>query len=270
MNVPAAKRASVDPVSSVVAAGRPVSARLRGLLGHLRVPAALLLLVVAGSIAYLWVSTPAADDLPARVASIDAAAGARPLPPGAVPVVLAHALVAVEDERFYAHHGLDTVGTARAVLADLSQGCACQGGSTITQQLAKLVYYPNDDRVARKLPDMALAFKLETHYGKPEIIAAYLSVVPTGYGLTGAAEASCAYFGHGLSTLTVAEAAELAGSVQAPSAYDPRYHPELAQDRRDYALQRMAAVGYLTQAQARSAMRAPVVAGGVAHPMTCS
>jgi membrane peptidoglycan carboxypeptidase len=170
-------------------------------------------------------------------------------------------VVAVEDERFYFHHGLDTVGTARAALDDLSGWCACEGGSTVTQQLAKLAYYPGDDRLARKLPGMAVAFKLETHYDKAEIMAAYLSVVPTGYGLTGARAAACAFFGHDLSALTIAEAAELAGSVQAPSAYDPRYHRDLATDRRDYALERMAQVGSITEQQALAGMLAPATSG---------
>jgi len=175
--------------------------------------------------------------------------------------VLAQAVIAVEDERFEVHHGLDTVGTARAALHDLRSWCACEGGSTVTQQLAKLVYYPDDGRIARKLPTMAVAFKLELHYAKPQIMAAYLSVVPTGYELIGARAAACTYFGHPLSAVTIAEAAQLAGSVQAPSAYDPRHHPEEARLRRDYALERMAQVGFITEQQALAGMLAPVVAG---------
>jgi membrane peptidoglycan carboxypeptidase len=211
--------------------------------------------------AVLWLTTPAGDDLPARVASIAGVTDTAPLRPAEVPEVLAQAIIAVEDERFEVHHGLDTVGTARAALHDLASRCLCEGGSTITQQLAKLVYYPDDSRVARKLPVMAVAYKLELHYGKPQIMAAYLSVVPTGFDLTGARAGACAYFGHPLSQLTVAEAAQLAGGVQAPSAYDPRSHPERARARRAYALERMAQVGFVTEQQALAGMLAPLTAG---------
>jgi len=217
---------------------RPGAARRRWRLSLLLVPAALLTVVLGAGAGHLWMTTPAGDDLPARVATITADSGTVPLRPAEVPTVLAQAVVAVEDERFYAHHGLDTLGTARAVLDDVSRGCACEGGSTVTQQLAKLVYYPNDGRLARKLPGIAVAFKLEIHYDKAQIMAAYLSVVPMGYGLVGAGEATCALFGHDLSRLTVPEAAELGGSAQAPSAHGPRHPPDGARARRDYALER--------------------------------
>jgi membrane peptidoglycan carboxypeptidase len=231
--------------------------------------AVLLLLIVALLTGDLWSTTPSADDLRARVAAIGAAAGARPLTPEEVPPLLERAVVAVEDERFYVHHGLDTVGTARAALSDVTQRCFCEGGSTVTQQLAKTVYFADDGRIARKLPGMAVAFKIELRYGKPEIMADYLSVVHTGYNLVGARQASCAYFGHELALVTIAEAAQLAGSIQAPTAYDPRYHPALAAARRGYALDRMVAVGYITEAQALAAEEAPVLAGGVGHPKDC-
>jgi len=227
--------------------------RLRSLL----VPAALLLLAVAAALGSLWLGTPSASDLPARVAAL---ADGRPLRPADVPLLLEHAVVAAEDERFYLHHGLDTLGTARAAWDDLAGLCACQGGSTITQQLAKWVYFPDADRITRKLPGMAVALKIELQYGKRQIIADYLSVVGTGYGLIGARQAACVFFRRGLAQLTAAQAAEIAGSVQAPSAYDPRLHPDLARDRRDHVLDRMVDSGYLTPAQAGAAKSEPVLA----------
>jgi membrane peptidoglycan carboxypeptidase len=222
----------------------------------------------------LWLATPSAEDLTQRVAVLGSAAGARPLLPGQVPVLLQQAIVAAEDERFFSHHGLDTIGTARAVWDDSTQLCLCQGGSTITQQLAKAVYYPNDSRLSRKLPAIAIAYKIELHHSKAEILADYLSVVRFGYGLVGARSASCAYFGHdlvgaGAAQLTVAEAAELAGSVQAPTEYDPRYHSDLAEARRDYAIDRMEQVGFIGAPQAAAAKAAPVLAGGTGHPANC-
>jgi membrane peptidoglycan carboxypeptidase len=175
-----------------------------GRLGLLMVPAALLLLGVLSAAGYLDLSTPSAADLTQRV---DAIAGGHPLLPADVPPLLAHAVVAVEDERFYVHHGLDTLGTARAVWDDASGLCACEGGSTITQQLAKNVYYQSDDRITRKIPSMAVALKIELRYDKATILADYLSVVPTGYGLVGAREAACAYFDRRLADLSVSQAA---------------------------------------------------------------
>jgi len=251
-----------ERVPGLASAGvRPVAARRRGRGGLLGIPALLLLVGAAVLSAYLWLTTPAGDDLQARVLAVAAATGTVALQPAEVPPVLAQAVVAVEDERFYVHHGLDTVGTTRAGWDDLSRWCACEGGSTVTQQLAKLVYYPNDGRIARKVPGMAVAFKLEIHYDKAQIMAAYLSVVPTGYGLTGARAAACAYFGHPVAQVTIAEAAQLAGGVQAPSAYDARYHPEVAKARRDYALERMVQVGSITEQQALAGMLAPVASG---------
>lgn len=241
-------------------------AKRRGRLGLIRVPAALLLLVMAAALGYLGIGTPSGEDLSERVAALSRGA---PLRPADIPALLEEAVVAVEDERFFAHHGLDTVGTARAVWVDLTGRCACEGGSTITQQLAKTVYYPNEDRIARKLPGMAVALKIELRTDKREIMADYLSVVPTGYGLVGARQAACAYFGAALSELTVAQAAELAGSAQAPSATDPRYNPEGARARRDYVLRRMVEVGYLDAGQATAARAEPVLATPARRSAAC-
>jgi membrane peptidoglycan carboxypeptidase len=116
---------------------------------------------------------------------------------------------------------------------------------------------------------MAVALKIELRYDKRTIMADYLSVVATGYGLVGARQAACAYFGRELASLSAAQAAELAGVVQAPSAYDPRYGPDRARARRDAVLDRMVAAGYLDRAGAAAAKAEPVLAGGVAHSPDC-
>ncbi|HXM56246.1 MAG TPA: biosynthetic peptidoglycan transglycosylase [Candidatus Dormibacteraeota bacterium] len=241
--------------------------RRQGRRGLVRVPAALLLLGMATALGYLGLSTPSGDDLPERVAAL---AGGKPLRPGDVPLILEHAVVAVEDERFYQHHGLDTIGTARALWVDLSGRCACEGGSTVTQQLAKTVYYPDQGKWSRKLPGMAVALKIELRYDKREIMADYLSVVTTGYGLVGARQAACAYFGRALIELSAAEAAEIAGSVQVPAATDPRYHPDEARERRDYVLDRMLEVGYLDPAQMTAAKAEPVLLPRAGRSRACS
>jgi membrane peptidoglycan carboxypeptidase len=241
--------------------------RRRGRRGLVRVPAALLLLGMATALGYLGLATPSGDDLPERVADLT---DGRPLQPAEVPLLLMHAVTAAEDERFFEHHGLDTVGTARALGVDVTGRCACEGGSTITQQLAKTVYYPDHDRVARKVPGMAVALKIELRYDKRQIMADYLSVVPTGFELVGARAAACAYFGRGLAELSAAQAAELAGSVQLPAATDPRYHPDRARARRDHVLDRMVAVGYLDAAPAAVARAEPVLLPQAGRSTACS
>jgi membrane peptidoglycan carboxypeptidase len=218
------------------------------------------------SVAYLGFGTASAGDLPQRVAAL---AAGRPLRPAEVPAVLERAVIAVEDERFPQHHGLDTIGTARALWVDATGLCACEGGSTITQQLAKTVYFPDSDRVTRKLPGMAVALKIELRYSKPQIMADYLSVERMGYGLTGARSAACAYFGRDLADLSGGQAAVLAGALQAPSLYDPRLHPDRAHSRRDHVIDRMVEAGYLDPAQAAAAKSEPVLAGAAAHSPAC-
>jgi penicillin-binding protein 1A len=205
------------------------------------------------------VLTPSGADLDSRVTAIAAAAGESPLADDEVPQVLASAVVAAEDERFFSHHGLDSVGIARSAWDDLRMACLCEGGSTITQQLAKVVYYSGQPVLVRKLPGMAVALKLESRYSKAHLLAAYLSAVATGFGLVGARAAACAFFAHGLESLSSAEAAEIAGMIQAPSLYDPRRNPGLAQTRRSYVLGRMVDQGLLTQAQAATAGKAPLL-----------
>lgn len=223
--------------------------------------AALLALLVGGA-ALLAERTPSAADLQARVGDLASAAGEPVLAPAAVPQVMRDAIVAVEDERFYNHHGIDTIGLLRAAWDDLVQFCLCEGGSTLTQQLADVVYYPAGNHAARKLPSMVVAVRIEARYPKQQILDDYLTVVPTGRGLTGARQAACVYFGRDLAQVTLAQAAEIAGMPQAPSAYDPRYEPARARHRRDVVLRKMAELGYVSNAQARVAMAESVLASG--------
>ncbi len=223
---------------------------------------AALLALGIGGIAILWTSTPSAGDLELRVERIALAAGQPVLTPESLTRTLTDAVVATEDERFFSHHGIDTLGLLRAAWDDLGSRCLCEGGSTITQQLADVVYFQSSDRLGRKLPSMIVALRIEARLPKRRILADYLTVVPTGRGLVGARAAACAYFGRDLDRLDLAQAAEIAGMPQAPSAYDPRYAPEAARARRDVVLARMAAGGYVSPAAARAAMTEPVLASG--------
>ena len=125
-----------------------------------------------------------------------------------------------------------------------------------------MAYYSGSGRGRRKLPSMTVALKIELRTDKQQILADYLTIVPTGANVTGAQTAACLYFRHRLQSLSVAEAAELAGMPQAPSAYDPRYHPQAAAARRSQVLRRMRESGYITETQQAAATSAPVVSGG--------
>jgi penicillin-binding protein 1A len=252
-----ARPASRTPPTEALVGRRPVRRLLNTTLALLGIP----LLVLDLGVGVVGMLAPSGADLDSRVAAISAAAGASPLRAEEIPAVLAGAVVATEDERFFSHHGLDSLGIARSAWDDLNRGCLCEGGSTITQQLAKVVYYPHQAVLVRKVPGMAVALKLESRYSKPHLLAAYLSVVATGYGLTGARAAACAYFTHGIGDLSAAEAAEIAGMIQAPSVYDPRRSPALALSRRSYVLGRMVDQGLLTPAQARAANLSALLAG---------
>ena len=175
-----------------------------------------------------------------------------------VPPLLAEAIVAVEDERFYQHHGIDVIGLGRAFLFDVTHRCACQGGSTITQQLVKDVYLGGSDAGLAKLADLALAFKVELHYSKAQILADYVSIVPSGYGRYGMANAACADFHRPFDALDLGQLALLAGMPQAPSAYDPLLHPDLARARRASVLQAMTEDGTVSAPAAAQAAQQPV------------
>jgi membrane peptidoglycan carboxypeptidase len=218
-----------------------------------------LLLVVLLGVSGVWADTSPGSDIQQRVARIAADHQVRVLNVSELPATLVDALVATEDERFWAHHGVDLIGMSRALLYDATQACACQGGSTITQQLVKLVYLNGSNWGLNKVKGVALAFKVEMLISKHQILADYLSVVPFGYGLYGADAAACAYFGRHLGKLDLAQAAVLAGMPQAPSAYDPRAHPGAAQARRQVVLSAMVGDGYITSEQAGTAAAAPVV-----------
>ena len=186
------------------------------------------------------------------------------LAPDSIPPKLAQAIVATEDERFYQHHGIDVIGIGRAALFDAAHRCWCQGASTITQQLVKDVYLHGSDRGFNKVIDAVVAFKVEFVINKMQILADYLSEIPTGPGLYGIDEASCAYFGAPPGRLDLADDALLAGLAQAPSAYDPLHHPRAATTRRYEVLLAMLAEGYITKANVETAQGEPVVPKSIA------
>jgi len=218
--------------------------------------------LVAPSVVTLWVWTPSGADIEERVHAVATERGVPVLAEDQVPTQLADAVVAIEDERFYQHHGIDSIGLSRALLYDVSNFCLCQGGSTITEQLVKDVYLGGSDRGYNKLQDMVLAFKVESFLTKKQILAYYLSEITTGLGRYGVTSAACAYFHSPLDDLSLGQYALLAGVTQAPSIYDPTVNPGAARDRRSQVLAQMVDLHYVTAAQAREAAAEPVTSGG--------
>jgi penicillin-binding protein 1A len=169
-----------------------------------------------------------------------------------------HAIVAVEDKRFYEHHGVDLRGMLRAVWADITHHGAVQGGSTITQQFVKNAYLTSQKTIGRKLIEAALAWQLERRWTKDQILSAYLNTVYFGNQAYGVEQASRIYFHHSAARLQPAEAALLAGIPEDPSLYDPVAHPSEARARRNLVLRLMYQQQYLTYGQYRTALRAPM------------
>ena len=169
-----------------------------------------------------------------------------------IPDDLKQGTVAIEDERYYEHGGVDPEGIVRAAVKNVTSGSTVQGGSTITQQLVRALYIqdPQQD-IKRKIREAKLAQELETKHSKRWILGEYLNAVPYGTvgGRTalGAEAASQVYFSKHAKDLTLSESAMLAGLPQAPSQYNPFQNPRAALERRNEVLQKMADNGYITQ-----------------------
>jgi penicillin-binding protein 1A len=230
-------------------------------LRRMALAGAVILAMLVPNAITLWVSTPAGDDVQDRVRVVTAAHGVVLLNQDEVPRLLAEAVVATEDERFYSHHGVDSIGLGRALLYDVANVCLCQGGSTITEQLVKDVYLSGSDRGYNKIVDMVVALKVERVINKSQIMADYLSEITTGYGKFGVSAAACAYFHAPLAGLTLGQYALLAGVTQAPSIYDPTINPDAARARRGQVLNSMVADKYISRAQAAAAQQELVLAG---------
>ena len=166
--------------------------------------------------------------------------------------VMKQATVAVEDQRFYEHHGVDAVGVARAMFENLKAGAVVQGGSTITAQYVKNAYVGGERSVARKVREAVLAWQLENRWDKDHILTQYLNTVYFGAGAYGVEAASRTYFHKSAAKLTLKEAALLAALIRLPSKYSPTTDPKQAKERRDLVLDTMAAEGYITQTEAEA------------------
>jgi membrane peptidoglycan carboxypeptidase len=199
------------------------------------------------------VVTPSVDDLPKRVDAVLRAHGGTRVPLAQVPDQLSEALISIEDERFYEHHGIDSQGLIRALLADLYHRRALEGGSTLSQQLVKNLYLNHNDDGWRKPEDLVLALKAEAKFTKHQILESYLNSVYYGHGAYGIGEAAQVYFHMTPAELDLARASMLAGLPQSPSFYDLYRNPCAARARHFAVLAQMVHDGYITQRQATAA-----------------
>ena len=175
-----------------------------------------------------------------------------------LPPFVVDAFVAAEDRRFFEHPGVDYQGIIRAALSYLGSGAISQGGSTITQQLARDYFLTREQLFTRKLREAFLAWKIEQAFTKQEIMALFVNKMFFGQRAYGVAAASQVYFGKPLSAINVAEAATLAGVLPAPSQYNPVRSPTNALMRRNYVLGRMRDLEYITAGEYRAAMDFPL------------
>ena len=181
-----------------------------------------------------------------------------PLKYDQIPPVVVNAVIATEDARFHEHFGIDPIGIVRAMYVGLKQKGFSQGGSTITQQVAKNFFLTPEKSISRKVKEMIIAIRMEQELSKDEIMALYLNMINFGSRAYGIAAASFTFFGKTPDQLTIDEAALLAGLPNAPSAFNPISHPDKALIRRNWVLGRMLDQSYITQAEYDEAIKQPL------------
>lgn len=168
-----------------------------------------------------------------------------------LPEVYLDAVLAVEDRSFYGHHGFNLRSTGRAFIRNFQEKDLVEGGSTITQQLAKIWYFDLDKKFDRKVAELLMAFNIEEHYTKKEILEFYLNSIYFGSGYYNVYDASMGYFGKVPAEMNDYEATLLAGIPNAPSVYSPDVNPDLAEQRRQQVIQCMEQYGYIEEGAIR-------------------
>ncbi|MBF0608362.1 MAG: PBP1A family penicillin-binding protein [Candidatus Magnetobacterium sp. LHC-1] len=175
-----------------------------------------------------------------------------------IPTHVKNAFIAVEDNRFYKHRGIDFVRVFGALIEDIKAMGFVQGGSTITQQLAKMLFLKPDRSISRKVKEAALSIQIERHYTKDEILGLYLNQAYFGTRAYGIEAAAFTYFGKTTESLSIAEAALMAAIPKAPAVYSPFKNPPKALNRRNYAIRRMYENGFITKTQHDTALKVPL------------
>jgi penicillin-binding protein 1A len=180
------------------------------------------------------------------------------LPIDKIPKQLANAFIASEDRRFYEHTGVDYTAIGRAVARNVTSGDVLEGGSTLTQQLSRVVFLNQDRSFGRKFKEALIAQKIERGVSKQQILEKYLNLVYLGSNAYGVADAAWIYFSKTVDQLTLGEMATIAGLPPAPSLYSPLVSLEKAKERRDVVLDRMATAGYISEAESVKAQAEPL------------
>ncbi len=175
-----------------------------------------------------------------------------------IPKHMQQAAIAIEDERFYLHKGVDLEAIARAMWINLRRGSVVEGASTITQQYVKNTFITSERTFKRKIKEASLAYQLEQKYDKPQILARYLNTVYFGQSLYGVQTASLGFFGVKAKNLKLEQSALLAGVIRSPNNYSPYIDPKLAKKRRNLVLDKMAELDYITKKQAAAAKKKPI------------
>jgi membrane peptidoglycan carboxypeptidase len=211
--------------------------------------------VLAVVMAVIMLATPSVGDAwslaRAQARSHDAAFPGPPVPPR-----FANALIATEDHRFASEPGVDPLALGRVMMSIVTG--KDQGGATLYQQLAKLLYGRHKTRLTVEMYELTLGIKLKFSYSREQILRMYADITYFGHGYYGLAAASCGYFGRPPAELSWPQSAVLAGLVQAPSAYDPLQSPALARSREGHVISRLVATGALTSRQGAAAFAVPM------------
>lgn len=182
-----------------------------------------------------------------------------PVPMDKIPKYIGQAVVAVEDSRFYEHKGVDFLGIARAFFVNLKAGRVVEGGSTLTQQLVKVIYLNPEKKLKRKIKEAIMAYRIDNYLSKDQILELYLNQVNFGRGAYGIQAAAVNYFGKNVGDLTLAEGALLAGIPKGPGIYAPHINVEKSRTRRNHVLYRMYEVGYITEDDYKKAIEDTIV-----------
>ncbi len=179
-----------------------------------------------------------------------------------IPESVQHAVTSIEDERFFEHFGIDLFGIVRAMVRNVMAGRLVQGGSTLTQQLAKNLFLSPKRTISRKLMEIPTALSLERHLSKKQLLELYLNEVYLGQegsiSIHGMPQATTTLFGKNIADISIDEAATLAGIIKAPSYYNPRKHPERAKERRNIVLGKMRDLGHISETQYAAAIQRPL------------
>jgi len=234
------------------------------------VPAGFLFIVLFIGVAYALVDVPKPNEFAGAhsttvldrrgrtIARLHADVDRVDVPAAQIPAVMRKAVIAAEDHDFYTHGGVSLPSIFRAAIANLTGGSIRQGGSTITQQYVKNAYVGNQRTIWRKVKEAVVAMKLERKVSKEQILTDYLNTIYFGRGAYGVEAASRTYFKHGARTLSLDEAALLAGIIRSPELNDPVRHPEQSTARRNFVLDEMVKLKLITAADAQAASGKPV------------